>query len=65
MEMSAEEFEMHVADALDGIPEELAALVDNCVIFVRALPATGSTSHARALLRCSTDRTRRVLHRPA
>ncbi len=38
MEMSAEEFEMHVADALDGIPEELAALVDNCVILVQDYP---------------------------
>ena len=38
MEMSAEEFEMHVADALDGIPEELAALVDNCVILVQDDP---------------------------
>jgi predicted Zn-dependent protease with MMP-like domain len=38
MEMSAEEFEMHVADALDGIPEELAALIDNCVILVQDYP---------------------------
>ena len=38
VEMSAEEFEMHVADALDGIPEELAALVDNCVILVQDDP---------------------------
>ena len=38
MEMSAKEFEMHVADALDGIPEELAALVDNCVILVHDYP---------------------------
>ena len=38
VEMSAEEFEMHVSDALDGIPEELAALIDNCVILVQDDP---------------------------
>ena len=38
MEMSAEEFEMHVAEALDEIPEELAALIDNCVILVEDYP---------------------------
>ena len=38
MEMSAEEFEMHVAEALDEIPGELAALIDNCVILVEDYP---------------------------
>ena len=38
MEMSAEEFEMHVAEALDEIPAELAALIDNCVILVEDYP---------------------------
>jgi predicted Zn-dependent protease with MMP-like domain len=34
MEMSAEEFEALVAEALDGIPAELTAVMDNCVILV-------------------------------
>jgi predicted Zn-dependent protease with MMP-like domain len=38
MEMSAEEFEVHVAEALDEIPGELAALIDNCVILVEDYP---------------------------
>ena len=38
LEMSAEEFEMHVASALDQIPDELAALIDNCVILVEDYP---------------------------
>jgi predicted Zn-dependent protease with MMP-like domain len=36
--MSAEEFEEHVAEALDAIPVELAALIDNCVILVEDYP---------------------------
>lgn len=35
MEVSAERFEELVADALDGIPEELGALMDNVAVFVR------------------------------
>jgi predicted Zn-dependent protease with MMP-like domain len=38
LQMSAEEFEMHVAEALDEIPAELAALIDNCVILVEDYP---------------------------
>ena len=38
LEMSAEEFEEHVAEALDAIPVELAALIDNCVILVEDYP---------------------------
>jgi len=38
MEMSAEEFEMHVAEALDEIPSQLAELIDNCVILVEDYP---------------------------
>jgi predicted Zn-dependent protease with MMP-like domain len=38
MHMSAEEFELHVAEALDEIPDELAALIDNCVILVEDYP---------------------------
>ena len=38
MEMSADEFEMHVAEALDEIPVELAQLIDNCVILVEDYP---------------------------
>ena len=40
MQMSAEEFEEHVAEALDTIPAELATLVDNCVILGGGLSAT-------------------------
>jgi len=38
MQMSAEEFERHVAEALDTIPAELATLIDNCVILVEDYP---------------------------
>ena len=38
MQMSAEEFEEHVAESLVTIPAELAALVDNCVILVEDYP---------------------------
>ena len=38
MEMSAAEFEMHVATALDTIPSDLAALIDNCVVLVEDYP---------------------------
>lgn len=38
MQMSAEEFEEHVAGALDTIPAELATLIDNCVILVEDYP---------------------------
>jgi predicted Zn-dependent protease with MMP-like domain len=36
--MSAEDFEGHVAEALDTIPVELATLIDNCVILVEDYP---------------------------
>ena len=38
MQMSVAEFEGHVVEALDTIPAELAALVDNCVILVEDYP---------------------------
>jgi predicted Zn-dependent protease with MMP-like domain len=38
MHMSAEQFELLVAEALDEIPAELAALIDNCVILVEDYP---------------------------
>ena len=38
MHMSAVEFELLVAEALDEIPAELAALIDNCVILVEDYP---------------------------
>jgi predicted Zn-dependent protease with MMP-like domain len=38
LEMPAAEFETHVAIALDTIPPELAALIDNCVILVEDDP---------------------------
>jgi len=38
MEMSQDEFELLVSDALDDMPPELAALIDNCVILVEDSP---------------------------
>jgi predicted Zn-dependent protease with MMP-like domain len=38
VQMSAKQFEEHVAEALDQIPAELAALIDNCVILVDDYP---------------------------
>jgi len=38
MHMSAVEFERLVAEALDEIPGELAAFIDNCVILVEDYP---------------------------
>jgi predicted Zn-dependent protease with MMP-like domain len=38
IEMSRERFEELVADALDEVPEELAALVDNVVVLVEDEP---------------------------
>lgn len=36
--MGKGEFELLVSDALDGLPAELAALIDNCVILVEDSP---------------------------
>ncbi len=36
MQMSAAQFEELVADALDGVPQQLADLIDNVVILVEA-----------------------------
>lgn len=41
VEMSPEEFEEAIADALDQIPPELAAQMDNVVILVEAEPPRG------------------------
>ena len=38
MTMSEEDFDLLVSEALDEIPEELAALIDNCVILVEDWP---------------------------
>jgi len=38
VEMTREDFESAVDDALDSIPDELLALVDNCVILVEEEP---------------------------
>jgi predicted Zn-dependent protease with MMP-like domain len=38
LQMARDEFELLVADALDQIPAELAAMIDNCVILVEDLP---------------------------
>jgi predicted Zn-dependent protease with MMP-like domain len=38
LHMAREEFELLVADALDQIPAELAAMIDNCVILVEDFP---------------------------
>jgi predicted Zn-dependent protease with MMP-like domain len=39
--MSEAEFELLVSDALDELPPELAALIDNCVILVEDSPPPG------------------------
>lgn len=41
VEMTAQEFEEAVADALDEIPPELAAQMDNVVVLVEAEPPDG------------------------
>ncbi|WP_344802619.1 metallopeptidase family protein [Microlunatus ginsengisoli] len=38
MMMSEAEFELLVSDALDELPPDLAALIDNCVILVEDAP---------------------------
>ena len=38
IEMPVHEFETLVAEALDTIPPELAALIDNCVVLVEDDP---------------------------
>jgi predicted Zn-dependent protease with MMP-like domain len=38
IQMSAEDFELLVSEALDEIPTELADLIDNCVILVEEFP---------------------------
>jgi predicted Zn-dependent protease with MMP-like domain len=40
IEMSRERFEELVSEALDDVPEELMALVDNCVVLVEDDPPT-------------------------
>jgi predicted Zn-dependent protease with MMP-like domain len=44
LQMAREEFELLVADALDQIPAELAAVIDNCVILVEDLPPADDPS---------------------
>jgi predicted Zn-dependent protease with MMP-like domain len=41
VELSAEEFEEAVADALDSIPPELARAMDNVVVLVEDVPGPG------------------------
>ncbi|HET9871439.1 MAG TPA: metallopeptidase family protein [Propionibacteriaceae bacterium] len=36
--MAAEQFDELVSEALDGIPAELAQLIDNCVVLVEDFP---------------------------
>jgi predicted Zn-dependent protease with MMP-like domain len=38
IELSPAEFELMVSDALDDLPEELAVLIDNCVVLVEDSP---------------------------
>ena len=65
MEMSAEEFEGLVAQALDGIPAELTAVMDNCVILVEDDAPPELPGHARAVHGDPADRAGWVLHRAA
>jgi predicted Zn-dependent protease with MMP-like domain len=41
VQVSDEGFDVLVAEALDGIPAELANLIDNCVVLVEPEPPTG------------------------
>jgi predicted Zn-dependent protease with MMP-like domain len=41
IDMSPEAFDRLVAEALDEVPRELAALIDNCVILVEDYPPPG------------------------
>ena len=41
LELSGEEFEEAVADALDSIPEELARAMDNVVVLIEDVPGDG------------------------
>lgn len=41
VEMSAEDFDRQVDQALDSVPEELAGLVHNCVVLVEDEPPPG------------------------
>ena len=38
IELTAEQFDLLVSEALDSIPAELAALIENCVILVEEWP---------------------------
>jgi len=38
IELAAEQFDLLVSEALDSIPAELAALIENCVILVEEWP---------------------------
>jgi predicted Zn-dependent protease with MMP-like domain len=44
LHMAREEFEVLVAEALDQIPAELAAMIDNCVILVEDRPPVDDPS---------------------
>jgi predicted Zn-dependent protease with MMP-like domain len=49
LEMPAADFEAHVATALDTIPPELAALIDNCVVLVEDDPPDDVLSNTLGL----------------
>ncbi|MBT2397243.1 hypothetical protein AR457_18765 [Streptomyces agglomeratus] len=50
LEMTREEFEELVAEALDRIPPELTRLMDNVAVFVEDEPATDDPDHGPDLL---------------
>lgn len=56
LEMTREEFEELVAEALDRIPPELTRLMDNVAVFVEDDPCGGRSRAARALRGDSADR---------
>lgn len=41
VEMSSDEFEDHVSEALDRVPGELLDMIENCVVLVEADPPEG------------------------
>ncbi len=44
IEMSVEEFEARVGEALDQVPDVLFSLIDNCVVLVEDDPPAGQPS---------------------
>ena len=60
--MSRARFEELVTAAMDAVPAELAALVDNCVVLVEDDPPADDPDLLGRVRRDAADRARRRLH---